>query len=165
MNLKPIPNYQGLYSLDLNNNQVYGHKHKKYKNPILDKYGYYTIQLCKKNSKLKNFKIHRLVYELHFGTIPEGLYIDHIDTNRENNNIDNLRLCTQSQNCMNRKTSKNNLSTGYKNIYKTKCNTYNVTISINRKKVYQKNFKTLEEAILNRNIQLVLIHGEYANLG
>ena len=26
MNLKEIPDYEGLYSFDLNNNQVYGHK-------------------------------------------------------------------------------------------------------------------------------------------
>ena len=28
MNLKEIPDYEGLYSFDLNNNQVYGHKRK-----------------------------------------------------------------------------------------------------------------------------------------
>ena len=31
MNLVPIKDYEGLYSFDLNNNQVYGHKIKKYK--------------------------------------------------------------------------------------------------------------------------------------
>jgi len=163
MNLKPIPNYQGLYSLDLNNNEVYGHKRKKYKKLKLHKYGYYYITLCK-NNKIKNFLIHRLIYQAHNGTIPEKMCIDHIDNNPQNNNIENLRVATNSQNNMNIKTKKNNLS-GYKNIYKTKCNTYMVQIIKNKKKVYCKIFKTLEEAILNRDIQLVLIHGEYANLG
>ena len=138
MNLKQIPNYEN-YSLDLNNNEIYSHTKKKYIRPYLEN-KYYRIRLCK-NSKIKKFMLHRLIYEQH------------------------LRLCTQSQNCMNRKTSKNNLSTGYKNITKTKWNTYQVTIWKKNKIIYQKNFKTLEEAILNRDIKLKEIHGEYANLG
>ena len=31
--------------------------------------------------------------------------------------------------------------------------------------VYNKSFKTLEEAILNRDVNLVLIHGAFHNLG
>ena len=42
MNLKEIKDYEGLYSFDLNNNQVYGHKIKKiFKTQHLDKDGYY----------------------------------------------------------------------------------------------------------------------------
>jgi len=164
MNLKEIKDYEGLYSFDLNNNQVYTHKYKRYLKPHLNKCGYYHIALYK-NSKLKGFKFHRLIYEAHFGTIPEKMCIDHIDNNRQNNNIENLRLATHSQNQMNSKTQKDNLSTGYKNIYKTKCNTYRVRIKKNNKIVYCKVFKTLEESIINRDIQLVLHHGEFYNLG
>jgi hypothetical protein len=164
MNLVPIKDYEGLYSFDLNTNQVCGHKNKKYKKPYLNKYGYYQIQLCK-NSKTKQFKFHRLIYEAYNGEIPEGLFIDHIDNNPLNNNIDNLRLCNTSENNCNKKVSKNNLSTGYKNITLTKYNTYNVRIKKNNKVVYRKTFKNLKEAIINRDIQLVLIHGEFYNLG
>ena len=163
MNLVPIKDYEDLYSLDLNNNQIYGHKHKKYKKLQLNKDGYYCINLCK-NNKVKGFVLHRLVYEAHNGNIPEGLYIDHIDCNRQNNNIENLRLATYSENQHNKKVHKNNLI-GYKNIRKRKWNTYQVRIYKNNKMVYCKTFKTLEDAILNRNVQLVLIHGEFHNLG
>ena len=54
MNLVPIKDYEGLYSIDLNNNQVYGHKHKKYLKPQTHKHGYYYVELCK-NSKPKKF--------------------------------------------------------------------------------------------------------------
>ena len=145
MNLVPIKDYENFYSFDLNNNQVYGHIRKKYRKPYLHKTGYYEINLCK-NSKIKAFKFHRLIYEAHYGSIPDKMFIDHIDNNKQNNNIENLRLATNSQNKMNTKTYKNNLS-GYKNISKTKWNTYKVEITINNKTVYQKNFKTLEEAI------------------
>ena len=44
------------------------------------------------------YSIHRLVYETFNGPIPEGLKIDHIDGNRTNNALSNLRLVTQSEN-------------------------------------------------------------------
>jgi len=164
MNLVPIKNYEDFYSLDLNNNQVYGHKYKKYKKPFLDKDGYYCITLCK-NSKIKNFKLHRIIYEIYNGTIPDKMFIDHIDNNRQNNNIENLRLANRSENQHNQKVNKNNKSTGYKNIRLTKYNTYEVSIKKNYKVVYCKTFKTLEDAILNRDVNLILHHGEFHNLG
>ena len=45
--------------------------------------------------------LHRVVYELFIGKIPDGYVVDHIDTNSRNNNITNLRACTQSENIKN----------------------------------------------------------------
>lgn len=163
MNLVPIKDYEDLYSFDLNTNQVWGHKNKKYKKPTLDNRNYYRMPL-NKNNKKKTFLFHRLIYEVYNGEIPTGYIIDHIDNNTQNNNIDNLRLATNSENNCNIKLKKNN-TTGYKNINKTKWNTYLVLIRKNKKIVYYKTFKTLEEAIINRDIQLKLIHGEFYNLG
>jgi len=44
-------------------------------------------------------RVHRLVYEMHAGKIKHGLQVDHIDGNRHNNNITNLRLLTHTENC------------------------------------------------------------------
>ena len=163
MNLVPIKDYEDLYSLDLNTNQIYSYYKKDYLKPYLNIYNYYTIQLCK-NGKVKLFKVHRLIYEVYNGTIPEGLCIDHIDNNKTNNNIDNLRLANRSENNCNKKVQKNN-TTGYKNISLTKSNTYEVKISKNNKKVYCKKFKTLEEAIINRDLKLKEFHNDFMNLG
>ena len=46
--------------------------------------------------------VHKLVYETFKGEIPEGLEIDHIDRNKLNNNPDNLRVVTRSENMKNR---------------------------------------------------------------
>ena len=45
--------------------------------------------------------MHRIIYEAHFGKIPDNLVIDHIDRNPENNDISNLRLVPQSINTTN----------------------------------------------------------------
>lgn len=48
---------------------------------------------------------HRIIYEMHYGPVPEGMEIDHIDRNKENNLIENLRAVTQSENQWNRGAS------------------------------------------------------------
>lgn len=52
---------------------------------------------------------HRIIYALHYGEIPSSMTIDHIDGNKLNNKIENLRLATYSENLSN-KVSKTNKS-------------------------------------------------------
>lgn len=52
------------------------------------------------------YRIHRLIYIYHFGNIPDNLVIDHIDNNRLNNHIENLRLVTVQQNTFNNSKAK-----------------------------------------------------------
>lgn len=62
--------------------------------------GYYKIRLSN-NGNVKDFMIHKLVYELFSGLrIPESCVIDHIDGNKLNNHIDNLRCITNSENVL-----------------------------------------------------------------
>lgn len=53
---------------------------------------------------------HRLVYELVVGEIPEGMIIDHINGNRSDNRVENLRVVTFKTNARNRKMSNKNVS-------------------------------------------------------
>lgn len=62
--------------------------------------GYRRVNLSG-HGKVCTFSVHRLVYENFIGDIPENMYIDHIDNNRANNKLENLRLVTQSENMKN----------------------------------------------------------------
>tara|TARA_R110000851_G_scaffold134642_2_gene269956 strand:- start:1467 stop:1961 length:495 start_codon:yes stop_codon:yes gene_type:complete len=164
MDLIPIKDYEGLYSLDKNTNQIYNTKYNRYLKANLGNDGYYKLVLSK-NNKQKTFRLHRLIYQAYNLDIDiTNLEIDHIDNNKSNNNIENLRKATISENRCNVSVQKNKLSTAFKNIRKTKCNTYQVQINKDKKK-YSKSFKTLEEAILWRDIKLIELHGEFHNLG
>ena len=159
MDLIPIKDFSN-YSLDKNTKQVYNTKYNRYLKPYLSQ-GYYDIKLCE-NRYLKRFRLHRLIYQAYYPDIDiSNLYIDHIDTNKTNNNIENLRHCSKSENNCNVKVRKSNLSTGIKNISLTKKNYYQVIISKNKKR-YCKYFKILEEAILWRDNKLIELHGDFA---
>jgi len=59
-------------------------------------HGYSEVRI-----KKHHYYIHRLVYTYHYGDIPKNMHIDHIDGNRANNSIINLRLVTKYQNSLN----------------------------------------------------------------
>lgn len=61
----------------------------------LDKYGYYYVSLSG-----KKYKVHRLVASNFIGDA-DGYEIDHIDTNRTHNSVDNLKIVTRKQNANN----------------------------------------------------------------
>ena len=50
------------------------------------------------------YKIHRIIWILHYGSIDESLVIDHIDRNPFNNKINNLRLVSCEENSKNKTT-------------------------------------------------------------
>lgn len=62
-------------------------------------------QVCFKG---KFYKIHRIVWEMFYGTIPDDLEIDHRDRDKDNNKIENLRIATRSLNGHNRGVQCNN---------------------------------------------------------
>lgn len=61
---------------------------------------------------------HRIVYEMHFGSIPTDRVIDHDNRIRTDNRIENLRLATRSENARNTGAHRDNAS-GFKGV--TRC--------------------------------------------
>lgn len=62
------------------------------------------------NGVKKRLYVHRIIWEMINGPIPEGMVIDHIDGNTLNNKLENIRLVTRTQNQRNSKTPRNNTS-------------------------------------------------------
>ena len=86
---------------------------------------------------------HRIIWELHFGPIPEGMVIDHIDRDKSNNRIENLRCVSQSSNMTNQPQRN---SSGYKGVYQNQSSgKYQVRSLKDRK--YLKTVKTINEQL------------------
>lgn len=67
--------------------------------------GYYRIRVsC---DKISVAFVHRLVWETFNGEIPDGYEIDHIDGNKQNNALSNLRCVTHTENMNNPLTLSN----------------------------------------------------------
>lgn len=71
--------------------------------------GYRYFQLIR-DGKRFNYLFHHLVAEAFLGDRPNNLVIDHIDRNKLNNHISNLRYTTQQENMRNTDKYKNEIS-------------------------------------------------------
>jgi len=151
---KPIINNPKYYIT--NKGRIYSTITCKFLNPSINNNGYYTTTL----SNRKTHYIHRLL-GLHFIDNPDNLpMIDHIDRDKSNNNIDNLRWSTcldnnlNSLRVMNRKGSitftsdTRILNDGTIKTY----HSYRAYWYTNGKRI-TKRFKTNEEAVEYLNIQ------------
>lgn len=69
--------------------------------------GYQLVMLCK-NSIIYPKLVHRLVAEAFIPNLENKPNVDHLDTNKQNNFVDNLRWTTQKENCLNPISRKNN---------------------------------------------------------
>lgn len=108
----------------------------------------------------KWYLAHRLVWLLHHGYLPPML--DHIDGNKLNNNIHNLRVATPTQNQQNRKVPSNN-KTGVKGLSFCKISKkWKCQITINKKIVYLGLYKDFAKAVNIINRARADAHGDFA---
>lgn len=112
--------------------------------------------------KQKFYPSHRIAWFIYHGQQPEG-QLDHIDNDKTNNRISNLRLATPIQNNQNiGKTS--SCTSGVKNVTWQK-GAWQVVIKVNGKPMYFGRFQNLFEA-RERAIEVrKRYHGDFANHG
>jgi hypothetical protein len=103
--------------------------------------GYKTVLLCPDTTTRKRLLIHRLVAEAFILNPDNKPTVDHIDRNKNNNCVENLRWATNHENNMNK--DKINDSTEHHYIYTS----YRVAVPGQK----EKRFRALEDAIEYRN--------------
>lgn len=69
--------------------------------PSLHKSGYLVVQLFR-NGKRKVVRLHRLIAQTFLGDVDDTKYIDHLDRNKLNNVLENLRVVTPLESVLNR---------------------------------------------------------------
>ena len=105
---------------------------------------------------------HKVAWEMTNGPIPEGMFVDHKDCNGLNNRIDNLRLATHAQNCMNRRTRKDNTS-GLKGVSWNGF-TWSAQIRVNGKNKVLGRYRSKGMAAVAYAKAALQLHGQFARL-
>lgn len=108
---KPVKGFEGLYEVSNMGNVrsvdryvMFGDRccflKGKPRKPYLTPKGYLSATLSK-NKKGKNYLVHRLVAEAFIANPNESPFVDHINTIRDDNRVENLRWCSYKENSNN----------------------------------------------------------------
>lgn len=149
---KDITNLEGRYEIS-DIGEVRNKKTQRLLCLKLDREGYYQIGIRKSNNRKKYwFSVHRLV-AIHFLGVPDdnSKQVDHIDHNKTNNSVSNLRWVTVKENNLNREMKAWSTNTTTNELYITRYNN-GFMIRINRSD-YRKQIweRDLESAIRRRD--------------
>ena len=118
---------------------------------------FYAMAYLGKDEGRKSYYMHSLLLDR-----PKGMEIDHINGNGLDNRRSNLRICTRSENEMNRGKNKNNTS-GYKGVCWNKNDKrWYVKIGLNNKQINLGRFSDKLEAYKAYVSACKKYHGKYA---
>jgi hypothetical protein len=110
----------------------------------------------------KNYYLHRLAWLYEYGEFPDS-HLDHVNGDKADNRIENLRKASRSENLCNVRKTKRNTS-GYKNVtFHKESNKWRVKVSVNGK---NKSFGLYEDIELADLVAIEVrnkFHGQFAN--
>jgi hypothetical protein len=135
--------------------------------PCIDRSGYYFVGLYHNNQnndkKRVYINIHRLVLTTFESNYSDKNCVDHIDNNRLNNCLFNLRFATRQENQCNRIIPSNNIS-GVKGVHwKPERKKWCSQIMTKGKSIHIGYFDNLEDAKQARQNKARELFGEYLN--
>jgi hypothetical protein len=140
---------------------------------VVDKYKFYVVRSfwpptdSKNGKRRKSIRMHREITNA-----PKGKQVDHINGNPLDNRKENLRVCSQQENCMNRRHRTDNRS-GYKGVSYMKkgkdminerSKPWRAYIKFNHKQTRLGTYKTKEQAARAYDKKAIELFGEYAHL-
>ena len=105
---KEIEGYEGLYAVSnyghikslprkIFNHKGFWNREERIIKPEKDSKGYLRVSFCV-NGKSHTFKVHRLVAQAFIPNPECKPQVNHIDGNKQNNNVENLEWCTNQEN-------------------------------------------------------------------
>jgi len=97
---KPIPGYNNKYIVSNKGNVAYKTTYGEYRGRKINyhtPYGSFSVTLNGKNSCIY---LHRIVSSLFIGERPKGMVIRHLDGNKNNNKVENLKYGYPSENIL-----------------------------------------------------------------
>ncbi len=126
--------------------------------------GYLLLKIVDDFGELSKQKTHRLVLKAFSLNIENKECVDHIDNNRLNNKLENLRWATNQENSQNRQISIKNTS-GYKGVsFHKRHNKWCAYIKINKKLINLGSYLLKEDAIRARCKKAQELFGEFLNI-
>lgn len=107
----------------------------------------------------------RTTYKLHrvLAGAPDGMEIDHINHNKLDNRMANLRICSHAENGRNLSLSKNNTSGVAGVVWDKSRDRWAATIKFNYKNIHLGRFIDKQKAIKAREKAEIKYFGEFAN--
>jgi len=117
---------------------------------------YFCTSMIFPDGKRRNVKLHRFILEA-----PPDMLVDHKNGDHLDCRLENLRICTTSQNTQNTPMLKTN-KTGYRGVsFYTRTGKYRAVIMLNKKYICLGYFDTAEEAAKVYNQKAKELFGEF----
>jgi hypothetical protein len=108
----------------------------------------------------KDMAAHRIAFAIYYGLLPEN-EIDHINGDKDDNRIENLRAVTRIQNASNRRKNDKNKS-GYKGVYyEERTGMFRAQINFGKEKKHLGRYLTAIEAYAAYCNASLKFHGEF----
>jgi hypothetical protein len=111
-----------------------------------DARGYASVGLTNLSGEITTIRVHRVVADAFLG-IPTGMVVDHINGDRSDNRLSNLRVCSSMNNLTFRNTEKT-FKSKHPNIYwDPSRQRFRAAYQYNKNPIRVGDFKTIDEAI------------------
>lgn len=94
---KDIPGFEGRYAAT-KDGRIWSHLEQRYMSPWQTYNGYLIVTLCPTTGDAKNYRVHRLVAATYIPNPENKPEVDHINKNRMDCSVENLRWVTSAEN-------------------------------------------------------------------